>query len=139
MQHLLTTDDSATIDECAECAALCRELVNFCLGPDAPQPFDRGHVRLLLDCADLSRTCADMLGRGTDLHEEMCRLVVDVTRLAAQSCRHFASPESLLCAESCERTADACETLLVSRTWRDAPVSPPGRGAPRQPPEASVR
>jgi hypothetical protein len=139
MQHLPVIDDPLTIDECAECSLLCRELVNASLDPDAHQPTDRSHARLLLDCADVTRTAADMLARGTDLHEEICRLAIDVARLAAQSCRHFATPESLVVADSCERCADACETLLVSRTWRDAPTTPPGHGAPRQGAETSVR
>lgn len=53
------------LDDSLNCHSICLETVRHCLQMDgrrADAPF-----RLLLDCAEISQTCATLLPRGADL------------------------------------------------------------------------
>jgi hypothetical protein len=120
MQHLPMIEAAECIDACIEAAAMCREALALGLGATAA--YLPEHLRTLADCSDVCQMTAALLTRESDFRADVCRLTAEVCKVCAQSCRHFATHELMLCAERCEDAADACETLAVALTWRYRPM-----------------
>ena len=96
------------IELCQECHAICLRMVPHCLekGGRHAEP---GHVRLLLDCAEICQTSADFMLRGSDLHTETCRVCAEVCQRCAEDCDRLGDdPMMRQCAEVCRRCAEAC-------------------------------
>jgi hypothetical protein len=102
------------IDICTECHQMCLETVQTCLRLGGPHA-EAGHIRLLLDCAQICQTSADFMSRGSPLHTTTCGACAEICRACADSCRGMDGEEMRRCAELCDRCADSCERMSGSR------------------------
>lgn len=116
MRHLTMQDMRGCIDDCSECATICQETLTFCLTL-AGAHAEPEHCRLLADTAEICQLAASAMIRRSDFRADICKLAAVVAKACADSCRHLDTAETLLCAETCEQCADACETMAVSIAW----------------------
>ena len=61
------------IDNCTNCHRICLETAARHFAGERSPRIDEGMVRLLLDCAEICRTSADFMIRGSELHPHVCR------------------------------------------------------------------
>lgn len=91
----------ACIVDCLECYTVCRQ---------GGRHEDAEHVRLMQDCAELCRTTADFLLRGSSFSAQLAAACADVCSACAESCEALdqqASAEACRgCARSCRRVAN---------------------------------
>lgn len=104
------TNTQECIDNCTECGRVCLETVIWCLqqGGDHAAP---SHIRLLLDCAEICRTSADFMIRGSDFHAQTCGLCADICERCAESCGEMEGETMRRCAEVCRRCVESCRRM----------------------------
>ena len=103
----LKDDIQRCIEACSSCHDDCLEAVPHCLSMGGAHA-EPGHVRLLLDCAEICQTAASFMLRHSDLHERTCLVCADVCDACATACERFDDPRMKSCAASCRECADAC-------------------------------
>jgi hypothetical protein len=71
-------------------------------------------IQLLLDCADITQTCANFMLRSSRLHHLICQAASEVADRCAFACEKLASEDIRLreCADSCRRAATWCRKTL---------------------------
>jgi hypothetical protein len=67
------TEMQTCIEDCRECWSRCTETLQHCLTKGG-RHVGAGHIRLLLDCADICRTFADFMLRGSELYPQVCEV-----------------------------------------------------------------
>jgi len=111
MPHTLTQDIRRCIQNCAECHNICVETAAHCLMMGGKH-VEAQHIRLLLDCADICRTSADFMLRGSDLHPKVCGVCAEICERCAASCEQFRDDALMKqCAEVCRRCAGSCREM----------------------------
>ncbi len=109
----VTPEMQKCIDRCTECHNICVETITYCLQMGGHHS-DPGHIRILMDCADICRTSADFMLRGSDLHSQACGLCADVCERCARDCDQFANDDRMkACAEECRRCTESCRRMAV--------------------------
>ena len=107
---------SAEMDECVQnctdCHRACLETVAHCLQLGGERA-ENSHVRLLLDCADICRTSADFMIRGSVMHRRTCGVCADICERCAADCERMAGDDARMraCAEVCRRCAESCRQM----------------------------
>lgn len=102
---------SQCIDHCTECHAICLETLahGLSMGGDHAAP---DHIALLSACADICRTGADTMLRGTDVHVFTCQACAEICRRCAEDCERFGDdPAMQRCARMCRACADSCAAM----------------------------
>lgn len=96
------------IEECLLCHTACLEAVSSALSNSAGAEV----VQLLLDCADICRTSADFMLRGSEFHPRTCAICAEVCERCAQTAGRF-SDDALLqsAADACRRCAESCRQM----------------------------
>lgn len=111
MPHHIDASMRACIDECQTCHALCLECASHCLSLGGKLA-GYEHQTLLQDCADICRTAADFMLRGSALHRETCRACAEVCDRCAASCESMGGDAMMKkCAEACRRCAESCRQM----------------------------
>lgn len=111
MPHHLTDEMRRCAEQCRECHEVCVETIHHCL-EQGGRHVEAGHVRLLLDCAQICDTSGDFLLRGSDLHTETCRACAEVCTRCAESCERVGGDDVMKrCAEICRRCAESCRQM----------------------------
>ena len=99
------------IENCTECHRVCLEAVAYCLQQGGKHA-EAAHVRLLLDCAEICRTSADFMIRGSELHAVTCGACAEVCRRCAEECERMGDDEVMRrCAEVCRRCEESCRQM----------------------------
>lgn len=98
------------IEACTECHRVCLETVDHCLRMGG-QHADPGHVRTLLDCADVCRTSADFMTRDSEYHGIVCAACAEICQACAESCERLGGAKMDRCAQVCRRCADSCARM----------------------------
>lgn len=109
--HKMSREMQQCIDECTRCHAICVETVHHCLtmGGTHAEPH---HISLLLDCAEICRTSADFMLRGSEHSAAVCATCADICLACEQSCRATGDDETMTkCADACRRCAESCERM----------------------------
>ena len=109
-QHSHTMEQC--IDNCTNCHRICLETAaRHFRGERSPQ-MEETLVRLLLDCAEICRTSADFMIRGSDQHRHTCRACAAICSRCADECdRKGEDPYLASCAETCRRCAESCTEM----------------------------
>ncbi len=116
--HHANQDLERCTDLCQECHEVCLQMVNHCLQKGGRHG-EAGHIRLLLDCAEICETSANFLIRGSDLHMETCRACAQVCERCSESCERLGDDERMLfCAEVCRRCAASCNEMAGAMAAR---------------------
>jgi hypothetical protein len=100
------------IDACDDCASICLEsLATHCL-PAGGKHVEPRHVILMLDCADICRTAADFIRRGSPNHARVCAACAEICDACAESCAQLDDMEE--CAEACRDCAESCREMATA-------------------------
>jgi hypothetical protein len=103
------------IEECLHCHRVCVEMTAHCLEKGGRHAA-AGHIRVLMDCAQICATSADFMLRGSPLHMNTCAACAIVCEACAQSCDQFADDEVMKrCADVCRRCAASCREMSGTR------------------------
>ena len=103
--HDLTT----CIAACAECHDTCEEMTyQHCLKLGGRHA-DPAHLMLMADCAEICRTCADFMLRGSSRYALACGICAEICDQCAADCDQLGDMEE--CITACRRCADACREM----------------------------
>jgi hypothetical protein len=113
VQEAIATDrDLQTcIENCQSCHASCLATSAYCLekGGRHAEP---GHLRLLLDCANICATSADFMLRRSNLHTLTCGVCAKICERCAEACERMGDDATMRsCAEACRRCAETCREM----------------------------
>ncbi|MBD0417616.1 four-helix bundle copper-binding protein [Streptomyces sp. TRM S81-3] len=98
------------VDACMSCHTVCEETMSICLqrGGQAQTQI----MRSLIDCAETTRMCADMMMRRSPMAGEMCAVCARACDMCAEACMTLPDdPQMMRCADSCRRCAELCRTM----------------------------
>ena len=109
-QHDMAAEMRACIDLCQKCRAICLSMVDQCLKMGGAHAAP-GHIRVLLDCAEICGTAADFMARGSGHHAHICRECAEICEECALSCKGLAGMES--CIEVCLACAKSCREMAA--------------------------
>jgi len=110
--HEIAPELERCIDECMRCYAVCVSTAQYCLQQGGAHA-EPSHVRVLLDCAEICRTSADYMLRGSDLHHETCRVCAVICTRCAEACSLMADDAIMTqCAEASRRCAESCRDMV---------------------------
>lgn len=103
------------IQDCIEnstaCHNICVATAAYCLDKGGSHA-EAAHLRLLLDCADICRTSADFMLRGSPLHTQTCAVCADICAKCAEACRAMGDDDQMRrCADICEHCAQSCREM----------------------------
>ena len=101
------------IRACTECHETCLRTIDHCLRMGGPHAAP-DHIALLATCADICRTSADAMLRGTHVHRHTCAACAEICDACARACEALGNDEAMRrCAEACRRCADSCRRMAA--------------------------
>lgn len=104
------------IYETAQCTYVCTTCADACLEEE-----DRGDlsqcIRLNLDCAEICAIVGRFLARPGHQDRETLARILEACAIACHACaaecrRHEDMEHCRVCADQCERSAEACERMV---------------------------
>lgn len=97
------------IDHCTSCHQECLQTaMGFCLDQGGKHA-DPAHLRMMLACAEICQTTANVMLIGHGTHREICRACADACEQCAQDCENIGDMES--CVEACQQCATSCRAM----------------------------
>lgn len=113
MEHTpsMTTEMRQAIDNCMSCSSMCEETIAYCM--DMPgSMMDATNLRVLMDCAAITRVCAEMMCRMSPMHPQMCDMCARAcTACAEMSAKMPDDAQLSKLAEMCRTCADSCQAM----------------------------
>lgn len=107
----LSPDVERCIEECQNCHRVCLGMtMHHCLMVGGRHSEPR-HLKLLLSCAAICQTSADLMLMGSTYHARMCALCADVCEACARSCEQVGDMEA--CVLACRRCAESCRKMTA--------------------------
>lgn len=99
------------IDECLSCYSLCEQTAQHCLEMGGKHA-EASHIRTLGDCAEICRTSAGFMLRGSNFHARTCAVCAEVCRACELECRRMGDDQLVQrCADACASCADSCDRM----------------------------
>jgi hypothetical protein len=91
------------------------ELIPHCLETGGPHAAWE-HITLLLDCADICRTAADYMLRGSSRHVGVCEVCAQVCDECASDCARISPDDEEMrrCGEICRKCNEVCRQTAQS-------------------------
>ncbi len=100
------------IDALTRCAIECSHCAMACLDEDDVNILKRC-IRLDLDCAEICRTTASLLSRGSEHGEHLLKECAEICNACADECdKHSRMEHCKRCAEECRRCAEECAAMV---------------------------
>lgn len=109
MHHL---EFESCIKACNECADACDMCATACLGEDDVKMMARC-IALDIDCAQLCRTAAGVMARGSEAAQIVCQACASVCDMCAGECARHPMQHCQDCAAACRRCADECRKMAA--------------------------
>jgi hypothetical protein len=101
------------IEECVDCHSICLNTTTYCL-EQGGRHAEGGHMRLLIDCAEICQTSANFMLRGSPLHARTSAVCAEICARCAEDCGHFKDDAHMeRCAETCRRCAESCRQMAA--------------------------
>jgi len=101
------------IQECQECHQTCLETFTYS-AQQGGEHVEADRLRLLLDCAEMCQTNANIMTRGSDLHALTCEVCAEICQRCAEDCEEMSDDRHMkACAELCRRCAESCQQMAV--------------------------
>lgn len=108
------------IANCTDCHRVCLETLSHCLEMGGRHA-DPAHIRLLMDCAAICRTSADLMIRESPFHPLTCGACAEICARCAEDCARMEDdPAMTLCAEACRHCAESCRAMAGAGQERKA-------------------
>ncbi len=97
---------------CLNTYASCTLTAAHCLDMTAEHG-GREHQTAMLDCARLCATAADLMLRGSPIHDAVCGVCAMACRICEKVCRSLGAGDAMVaeCADVCARSAESCEDM----------------------------
>lgn len=97
------------IDACSHCYQTCLQMaMGYCLERGA-RHVEPDHFRLMLSCAEVCQTSANLQLCGSSFSPSMCELCADICDACADSCRSLDGMDE--CVHACMACADSCRAM----------------------------
>lgn len=111
MSEEMIADMQQCITNCLDCHRICLQTIQHCLQMGGPHA-EAGHIRLMMDCAEICQTSENFMLRGSDLHTRTCAVCAEVCDLCAEDCQKMSEDEPMqACADACRRCAKSCQQM----------------------------
>lgn len=121
MQTMEAETPAAHAGPLRDCVALClecHEAVTQCLfhclgrGGEHASP---AHIRMMMDCAEITRVAADFMLRESAQHNYTCGVCSKICEHCADDCEGLDPEDEHMrrCAEICRRCAESCYTMAA--------------------------
>lgn len=110
-EHVIAADMTECIQNCTDCHNICVQTSAYCIqmGGEHVEP---GHLKSLLDCAEMCRASIDFMLRGSSLHSHVCGVCAEACERCAQNCIEFDDDAQMrACTQECMRCADSCREM----------------------------
>lgn len=112
--HSMSKEMQQCIEECLGCYSICAQTAQHSLEMGGKHA-EANHIRLLNDCAEICRTSAGFMLRGSPLHTRTCAVCAEVCRACEQACRKMGNEKVMQqCADACGRCAESCARMAKS-------------------------
>ena len=99
------------IRDCLDCARSCYETISHCLELGGEHAAS-GHIKALLDCAQMCESAAAFMARSSELHPKVCGVCAEACERCAEECERFPDDEMMAeCAQICRQAAESCRTM----------------------------
>ena len=107
----MTKEMRKAIDDCMSCSSMCEETIAYCM--DMPgSMMDAASMRILMDCAAITRVCSEMMCRMSPMHPQMCDLCARACTACADMAMKMSSDAQMKkLAEMCRTCADSCQMM----------------------------
>jgi len=110
-EHTISSEMQQCIDECLGCYSICVQTAQHCLEMGGKHA-EASHIQLLNDCAEICRTNAAFMLRGSEFHTRTCAVCAEVCRACEKECRSMGNDELMQrCADACRRCAESCARM----------------------------
>jgi hypothetical protein len=103
-------DFQSCIDACNACAYACDHCAASCLKEEDVAAM-AGCIANDMDCAQLCRTAAGLMGRASPHAAALCQVCAAACRACAAECGKHDMDHCQQCAEACRRCAEACAQM----------------------------
>lgn len=98
------------ITACNQCAAACDYCAASCLKEQDVKAMARC-IALDMDCAELCRSAAAFMARGSEFAESICKACAEICDACAQECAKHKMDHCQRCAQACRRCAEECRSM----------------------------
>jgi hypothetical protein len=98
------------VADCQACHAECLETALHTCLETGGRHTDPQHFRLMMSCAQVCQTAADLMSGRSQFHARLCALCAEICDSCAQSCEDIGGMEH--CAELCRRCSQSCREML---------------------------
>lgn len=107
---MLSDQLKACIEACYACATACDHCAASCLQEEDVKMM-AACIANDMDCAQVCRTAAAFMARGSEFAQQLCRLCADVCTACAEECGQHPMDRCQACAQACRECADACRRM----------------------------
>jgi hypothetical protein len=102
------------VTDALDCSRICEETLSYCLRQGG-RHVEAEHIKLMVDCAEICRTAAAFMERGSRYDAEISRICAQVCQACATDCAQFSGDEQMMrCAEVCRRCAESCTQMAAA-------------------------
>lgn len=102
-------DLAKCIQACSECHDMCEHMIyQHCLQMGGKH-VEAEHLKLMADCAQICRTSADFMLRGSPRHMVTCRACAEICEACADDCERIGEMDD--CVQVCRNCAAACREM----------------------------
>ncbi len=102
----LDRETQQCIETCTACYQACTEAITYSLQKGGEYA-KAEHIRLLMDCASVCRTCADISLRGGS-YEAVEKACAEVCKKCSEHCDQFDDEILRKCADLCRACSSNC-------------------------------
>lgn len=100
----------ACIAACGNCSRVCLHHVRHCLEMGGEHA-DAAHIAMLLTCANVCRTAAELMTIDSEWYPTMCELCAQVCEECAEACAAMDDMED--CVAACRQCAQSCRLMVA--------------------------
>ncbi len=111
MTHQMSEGMRACIEDCFKCHSVCLGTATAHCLEMGGKHVEPDHFRLMLACAEICQTSANMMLIGTELHRRTCGICAEVCEACARSCEHVGGIQE--CVEACRHCAESCRRMAA--------------------------
>jgi hypothetical protein len=109
--HATSHETDGCIDACLACHKPCLGMaMTHCLEAGG-EHISPQHFRLMVDCAAICATAADLMSHKSQFHKQMCGLCAEVCDTCADDCERLDGMEA--CVEACRTCAARCREMAA--------------------------
>ncbi len=111
----INADMQKCIDACIESYSCCEQTISHCLNKGG-RLVEMSIMGPMMDCAEVARTCADMMMRTSPLSMDIAAMCAKVADMCAEACMKMGDDASMKhCAGVCKSCSEACRSVAGVR------------------------